>query len=393
MALTYPSVQALTAWPLHVWYRFVTLLFSLGSIIFLYLIGRQLFNLRVGLITAAFMAFLPYSLYYSRTILPEIPSVCLALACLYFGLSVLKRPQAWRFGLITFTGALALLLKPTSLFLLLPLAVTAVFILRRRPHLTPAWFFCLLAITLPLYFWRQWISYYPEGIPYAVWLYNGNGIRLRPAWFRWLFYERLTKLVLGSGLLPLFLIGLWSGIVAWRRLPSGLTSWFNFSLGLGTLAYLIVFATGNVQHDYYQIITLPFVCLILAHGLDFILSTGSRPLRWLALVSLGLGWFLSWRLVSGYYQINHWSIVHAGQTVDRLTSPDALVIAPYFGDTAFLYQTNRRGWPLGRFIDEKITDGADYYVTVNRDEEANDLRQRYPLVAETEEYLILRLQP
>jgi hypothetical protein len=41
---------------------------------------------------------------------------------------------------------------------------------------------------------------------------------------------------------------------------------------------------------------------------------------------------------------------------------DAKVIAPYMGDTAFLFQTNRTGWPIGFEIDKKIAEGAQYYV-------------------------------
>src|SRR5207302_6010614 len=57
---------------------------------------------------------------------------------------------------------------------------------------------CALPIcVLPLVLWRQWILQYPEGIPANAWLLNGNGIRFRPAFFRWIFYERLTKLISG----------------------------------------------------------------------------------------------------------------------------------------------------------------------------------------------------
>ena len=57
--------------------------------------------------------------------------------------------------------------------------------------------------------------------------------------------------------------------------------------------------------------------------------------------------------------------MEAGRAVDRLVPKDAKVIAPYGGDTAFLYQTNRQGWPMGIEIEKLIKLGAQYYVNVN----------------------------
>jgi hypothetical protein len=63
------------------------------------------------------------------------------------------------------------------------------------------------------------------------------------------------------------------------------------------------------------------------------------------------------------YRINHPEIIEAGKVVDELTPKDSLVVAPYNGDTAFLYQTKRWGWPaIDDSIDHIIEKGADYYV-------------------------------
>ena len=100
----------------------------------------------------------------------------------------------------------------------------------------------------------------------------------------------------------------------------------------------------------------------------------------------------AWYFIKDLYNINNWAIVRAGTAVERLTSPDALVIAPYMGDTAFLFQTNRRGWPLGFDIDEKIEQGADFYVSTSKDDEVGELRQQFPVVEETDDYIIFDLR-
>src|SRR5687768_12861301 len=51
--------------------RLVSILFSLGSIVFLYLIAKRYFGLTVGLLSAIVFAFLPFNIYYSRVVLPE----------------------------------------------------------------------------------------------------------------------------------------------------------------------------------------------------------------------------------------------------------------------------------------------------------------------------------
>jgi hypothetical protein len=100
---------------------------------------------------------------------------------------------------------------------------------------------------------------------------------------------------------------------------------------------------------------------------------------------------LAWYEVRGYFNINVPAIVVAGQEIDKITPADAKVIAPYQGDTAFLFQTNRTGWPIGGNIDNDIKEGATYYVTTTRDKEYEELKSKYTLVEETDQYSIIKL--
>ena len=61
------------------------------------------------------------------------------------------------------------------------------------------------------------------------------------------------------------------------------------------------------------------------------------------------------------------------------------------GDTAFLFQTNRRGWPIGSAIEEKIAQGATIYVSINDDDERRALAEQYATLEVGERYLILDL--
>jgi hypothetical protein len=193
------------------------------------------------------------------------------------------------------------------------------------------------------------------------------------------------------GIFGLVLFG--TGIYAlFRRSVTQLSFWFVTVWGLGALAFLITFASGNVRHDYYQIPLVPLVCLIVALGINYLLELKSFWSQFLLLASCLLFLAFSWHFVSGYYHINNWAIVEAGQAVDELTPKDALVIAPYLGDTSFLYQTNRRGWPVGTYIKAKMSLGAQYYVSVNYEDEARALEAVYPTIKKTNQYLILKLK-
>ncbi len=160
--------------------------------------------------------------------------------------------------------------------------------------------------------------------------------------------------------------------------------------------YLIIFATGNVQHDYYQTLLIPLVSLLLARGLFWIITTSHVAVRKIVAIPLGLlvvalSLFFSWWEVRGFYQINNPAIVRAGQRLDQLAPADAKVIAPYSGDTAFLFQTNRQGWPIGGLIDQRIEQGADYYVSVAKDDETQELMEKYPVVVDEDDFVIIQL--
>jgi hypothetical protein len=102
----------------------------------------------------------------------------------------------------------------------------------------------------------------------------------------------------------------------------------------------------------------------------------------------------SWYYIRTYYWINRPEIVEAGNVADRLLPKNAKVIAPYNGDTTFLYQTNRQGWPIGFDIEKKIAAGASYYVTVSpsdNDLETRDLAKEYEVLVRNDKFAIIDL--
>jgi hypothetical protein len=243
-------------------------------------------------------------------------------------------------------------------------------------------------MVLPLVFWRIWEGRHPEGIPFFTWAFNGDGIRFRPAFWRWIFEERLGQLILGGwGLIP-FVFG-----VIRPREKNLFIKFFIF----GMLLYVTIVATANVRHDYYQIVVIPAVALVLASGTVYLWQNtvfNNVASRILVLFSIPMMIMTGWLLIKGDYNINHPEIIEAGHEVDRITPKDALVVAPYDGDTAFLYQTGRWGWPvIDNSIDNIIKEGASYYVSVNLgDKDTKMIETRFKTVERTDKYIIINLR-
>jgi hypothetical protein len=383
--------QQFPFYSLEWWGRMVSIIFSLGSLVLIYLLVRKYLGKLTAFLAAFFFAFLPFNIFYSRAILPEPMMIFTSLGMVYFfslwlegkGLSFLY------YFLFVFLAAISLLLKPFT-----ALIFPVLFYLawqKWRFGLFKKWpLYSAIVAIIPFLLWRWWMSYFPEGIPASSWLFNLEGIRFKGAFFRWIFGERLGKLILGFWGLVLFALGIVNKIKAKE-------GWFFHWWLIGILAYFSVFAGGNITHDYYQILAIPIICIFLAKGSHFLLFESkrslTRPICYLLFAICGLFMFaFSWYEVRGFFNINHPEIVEAGQRADQLLPQGAKVIAPYGGDTAFLYQVNRHGWPaVVESVEHLISLGATHYVAVNFDTTTQDLMKSYKILAQEENYAIIDL--
>lgn len=364
--------------------RLSSVFISLGTILVLYKLVKEFSGTKTALLTALVYALLPYSIYYSRVILPEPYFLFFSTLSIWqFYLFAKKRNLShYLFSIINL--ALAALLKPFVVFLA-PVYLVIIWQFRQNKIWKNPLIYLLpvLAFT-PMLLWREWIKNFPSGIPVSDWLFNGNGIRFRPAWFRWLFYERLSKLFLGYFGVVFLLSNLWK---------KGQDFYLYAAWWLAVLLYFIVIATGNVQHDYYQNFILPIVAISVARGIVVINEKLSKKIAWPIIFCFALGGlFFSWQQIAGYFSVNHWEYIKAGQIADKKIAHDALVIAPAMGDTQFLFQTNRRGWPIGFEIEDKIKKGASAYVSANYDWEAKALEEKYQTIIKNNDVIIIDLK-
>lgn len=376
--------------PLEYWGRMTSVLTTLVSAVFIFAIVKRHRDVPTALLSSGLYLLLPYNIFFTRLILPDPMMVTLFLGCLNFFDVWFAKGKLTYLVLGLVFGASSFLIKPMAGFFLVPILFQAFEKYRFSLLKNYKFYLGLIVIGLPFLLWRTWSHRHPEGIPSSFWLLNGNGIRFRPAFFRWIFGERLGKMIMGSwGLYP-FLTGLTHSLKE--------STYFSFWF-LGSLLYLSVFATGNIQHDYYQIPIIPSIVILISIGVSwlwrkesgFVFTWTKRAIVMLCLVFM-IGF--TWYDIKGDYQVNNWSIVHAGQAVDKLVPKDAVVVAPYMGDTAFLYQTNRPGFPMMVLPVKDLKDrfGVMYYVSVNYDDETNAIMSKYIVLEKTSEYVIVKLE-
>jgi len=378
--------------PLERTERLVSILFSLGTIVFLFLLTRKYIGRGVGILTAFIYAVLPYNLFYNRVILPDPFMVFTSLGFIYFFDKWLDHGKFRNYLISLIFSMISLLAKPYAVFFYLPLLYLLWKKWGIKSLFNPFVIIYFILSVIPFFWWRGWISHFPEGIPASEWLLNGNGIRFKGAFFNWIFADRISREILGFwGVV--FLV---FGILGKLKEKEGLL--FHF-LGLSSLLYLFTFATGNVQHDYYQILIIPAICVFVAKGIASVYEYTKNSNRYLglALILVVFAFMESfgWYQIRDLFNINHPEIVEAGVALDKVAPRKALVIAPYGGDTAFLYQTNRQGWPVieGNVDDMADKMGANYYVSVNYDDITQGLMKRkgFKIITATPKYVIIQL--
>lgn len=374
----------------EIYHRLVSALFSSGSIIFLYLITKKYSGKSVGFLSAFVFAVLPFNVFFSRTTLPEPTLVFFSLGMIYFvdrWIWEEKRKLFW-FGLLF--SLTSFLIKPWAAFFAIPLLYRAYqkegdFIKVFKKYVK----FAVLAL-IPFILWRLWILQTPEGIPASNWLLNGDGIRFRPAFWWWIISERIGREILGVTGAFLFFLGLLI------RPKNG--DYFLHIFALSLFVYFVVFATGNVRHDYYQIIFVPVASIFVALGFvnlikgvsDFIPRLWTIPV---ALFFLLLSFYFTWTQVRELYKINNPPIMEAGKKADQILPKEAIVVAPYSGDTAFLYQINRPGFPVTALpLAELASDyGVTHFVSVNRDDKTNWVLRHFRILEDNPKFVIADL--
>jgi len=343
------------------------------ALIIFYLLLKE--NGLVAAILGSFtFAVFPYFVFFTRVVLPDPTAVALAMSSIFFLYKFTenqskKMKSRLFFSLSAISFSLALLIKPTVIFYAVPLGYLFIRAYTWSVLTRPFTYLFWLVSFAPLVLWRQHILQFPEGIPASEWLLTsvntGGGLQnvfFKPSFFRWVFFERINNLILGGFLTPFFVLGT---MVRQKR-------YLIHAILIGSLAFLMTFQGGNVQHEYYQILIFPALAMFVGVGVSYIYSHAKQFISSTVLVpviavSFAFSFFISYFTVRTYYSFSG-ELVQISQVVRDLTQKNDLVVTDTLGDTTLLYLSERRGAPaVYKDLTELKNDGYKYFVTQKLD--------------------------
>lgn len=364
--------------------RLVSIFCSLITAFLIYLLCKKYIGQIGAFFGLFFFAFLPFNIYYSRVILPEPMAVMFAILSVWLFTKFIDKEKNIYLFLSSFAFALSILVKPYASFYAVPILYLALKKYGFKFLMKIPFYIALDIALIPLFLWRAYFFEKVVGIPPFAWAFNGDGIRFRPSFWWWIFGQRLGSLILGIWGTALFILAF---------IKNDKKNLFTETMALGAFIFVSVVATANVRHDYYQTLIIPAVAIVLAKGSSFVWHLDGIRSKIILSIIIFLMLAIGAYQIKEYYKINHPEFVIAGAEIDRIAPKDAKVIAPNNGDTAFLYQTKRFGWPvLDRSIEEAIQLGAKYYVSVTfNDTDTVNFKKRFKTVEENNQFIILDL--
>ena len=355
----------------HEWIgRLETVLFFAASLPIFYLLVRRIFDESVALWALVFYSFAPLSIAASRAFIPDLPSLCLSLAGLYFFLRWVEE-RKWRELLgAAFTISLAILIKAPNAIIGLPLLyLSTVAAVSDRRALSPVkcdghrpplqkilsglvrspelWLFAAIAL-LPSMFWywhaRQTAAHY-----YPYHFFGAGGFEIMNLkWYAGIFWRVFTL-----GLTPILSLLALFGAFLLPREKYGRV----FHCWAGSMVALIFFLGYGNRHPWYQLPLVPIAAVFAGICCCEILKRiQSRLVRQIVATFIALLFFgFSFGSARTFYTPASSDLYDVALRVREVTPNDARIVAADGGDpTLFIMRTAKAGISSRRTASGKI---------------------------------------
>ncbi len=344
---------------IHEWIgRSQAVIFFAVSLPFFFLLVREVFDNTAAAWATFFFSFAPLNVFAGRSFMPDVPSLSLAIIGLYFFLRWI-RDREWAPLLVAaIVISLCILIKATSIIVAVPLLYLAVagigdpgrreiklVTIRDRRSRLQLLLFAALAV-LPSVAW-YWHAYQIAQRFYPYHLFGAGGIRIEN--FSW--YWAIARETMISSLTPvLAIIALVGLFVAPRlrctagRLRSKYSALFHWWL-VAMVLFVIIAGYGN-RHRWYQLPFVPITAALAGAACAFLGSKISSRVVAITLSILVASSFgiLSFLCVRPLYESSAAQLRDAGLELDKITAPDALIVAADTGDPTIFYYARRKGW-------------------------------------------------
>jgi 4-amino-4-deoxy-L-arabinose transferase-like glycosyltransferase len=322
--------------------RAVSLLFYAVSVPFLYLLVGKIAQASGALFAVAVYTLMPLCLFASRAFMSDMAALSCSLIAVYLFARWLERqPHPASFVGASLALSLALLLKPTSLLVAVPMLYLAWSRsgagCLRQPQL---WGFAALSSVGPGAWYAHAYAISRAHPPYHF--FGSGGIAIESlGWYADVLRETVV-----TGLTPPIAAAMVVGLLLPPQGPTGrLFHWWLLAVGV----FVVVVGQGQ-RHPWYRLPMAP-VAAALA-GLAYRAAArrwGGHPRRRTLLVAAGALFlvalaYASYAAVAPLYGPQHPWLWSVGQALRQHTPPEALVIVADDGDPRAIYHSRRKGW-------------------------------------------------
>ncbi len=360
--------------------RLVAIAFSMGSLWFLYLLGKRYFDKTSAIVACGFFAVLPFSVYYSRTFMPEAAMLFFSISMVYMFARWLDTGKWSDFIFASLFATLAFLVKLPTLYMGGPLLFLAWNKFRGKIFYQPRLYLFVVMILAPPALWYSYIArlQFETYGGANVWLdmLKDWEILWTLRYWKLIFWTRLVEKMFAFTVFPFLVLGMWATTQNKERYV--LHTWF-FSI----CAYFVIAAKYNFIHEYYQVPIIPVGCLFAGKFIaDFYRQSASGAWNkrvWLVLIMIV---FIP---IHSIYKLNkrlnyNDSYIKLGEEIKENTEPDDLIIANQVNASPqIFYYGQRKGWGVTfdqklkpETLTEYVNKGARLYVMVGGNLEEND---------------------
>ncbi len=276
--LEFPIYQAMITvlykifFPSVIFGRLLNIMFTILSALFLYLIAKKLFDERIAIFSILFFLFSPLILFYSRTVMLEPMEIFLFLAAMYLYFKWIDTEKFYLLTTGTFLSLTFILVKPLYIVIFLPVVFIHAFnkengAKRFGPSLILS--FSIQAIFLLLWLLHSRIinNLFPNNFAFtAKHLYTWYLGTIKQHFNLNIYFIILARIMgdmVGKAGIVFFLVSLWY----WRKIPTAIKAWL-----FSSIIYIIIFINLNYRHDYYQLLMVPLLAILMSIGFQRILT-------------------------------------------------------------------------------------------------------------------------
>ncbi|MEW5800107.1 MAG: glycosyltransferase family 39 protein [Bacteroidota bacterium] len=390
--------------------RALSVICSVLTVLGLYLLVKKMIDEKTALWAALFYSILPLSIYYGRTFMPEQMMLMFSAFGIYFYSQWLDDNRWEHFLASVACISLAVLLKLPTLYLGLPLLFLSwtkfKFALFRQPKI---WLFAVIVFiaTFAWYYHSHSLKSL-TGLTFGIWEAStdkwGNlDLLVTFKFYNDVLFKSLAERHFTYPAFVLFFLGLF------LKRKSEDERMFDFWL-IAVVVYFLIVAKGNQVHEYYQ---LPF----MLPGVVFLAKPFSRLSDVAATIHLSektsrvvLASFFVVTIVLSVLRLVHIfnserydaPLFALSKSVQQIIPENDLVITLANGNPVVLYNAGRKGWNCSVadinnvYLEKKKKEGAQYFIGEKNNfpengSELNFLRDNYKIIAESEEFVIVRL--